>query len=77
MRVPDSFLEGAEVIDGELVSLRNHEYVVQHIPELLLLTRGNCDARIINRHQSLMNYLSKYVMKVSIVVYLVYSLGVI
>ena len=66
VRVPDTFLEGAEVIDGELVNLRNHGYVVQHVPELLLLTRGNCDARIINRHQSLMNYLSKYVMKAEV-----------
>ena len=48
---------------GDLRYLRNHPWLVEHIPELLSVWRGNIDAKVIKNQATLINYLVKYVVK--------------
>ena len=58
-------LSGAEINNtGDLQYLRNHPWIVEHIPELLSVWRGNIDAKVIKTQDTLINYLVKYVTKV-------------
>ena len=47
----------------ELRFVRNHQRIVKHIPELLLLWQANCEASIVQGHKQLMEYLMKYTLK--------------
>ena len=47
----------------ELRFVRNHQRVVKHIPELLLLWQANCEASAVQGDKQLMEYLMKYTMK--------------
>lgn len=53
----------AEFHMNELKILRNHPRIVQHIPEILSIWRGNVDQKLIESLQHLLRYLLKYVLK--------------
>ena len=60
----DTFARGAEFdIAGELDTLRNHGRIVNHIPELLTIWRGNIDQKIITSSDGLLKYILKYCLK--------------
>ena len=58
-RCPD----GGVVTEEELIFLRNHPFVVTHVPELLSLWRGNIDMKLVTNVEALEKYMTKYIMK--------------
>ena len=54
---------GASIKDGKLHIGRNHPRIVQTIQELLIIWRGNCDAKLVESLKALMKYVMKYVFK--------------
>ena len=59
----DCAAAGADIKDGKLHLMRNHPRIVETIQELLLIWRGNCDAKLVQSLEALMRYVMKYVMK--------------
>ena len=57
------FLDAASFILGNLEILRSHPRLVQHIPELLPLWRGNMDVKLIRSPETLLRYILKYILK--------------
>ena len=48
---------------GKLTLLRNHARLVMHVPELLIIWRGNIDAKLIESVEQTLKYILKYMMK--------------
>ena len=48
---------------GCLELIRNHPRIVTHIPEILLVWRGNTDAQIVKSYKQLLQYILKYMFK--------------
>ena len=59
----DQFSKAAAFVLGSLELLRNHPRLVQHIPDILGIWRGNMDAKLIKSPESLLRYILKYIMK--------------
>ena len=63
IRLEENMPDGAEFYRNKLNILRNHPRIVQHVPELLSIWRGNVDQKLIESLQHLLRYLLKYVLK--------------
>ena len=59
VRQPDKVQDGAEFRGKRLKLLRNHDRVVEHIPELLQIWRGNIDTKVISTVDNLLGYICK------------------
>ena len=59
VRQSDKVQDGAEFRGKRLKSLRNHDRVVEHIPELLQIWRGNIDTKVISTVDNLLGYICK------------------
>ena len=62
-RIVDQYPEGSGFIKGCFNMIRNHSRIVTHIPEILVVWRGNTDAQIIRSLQDLLRYVLKYMFK--------------
>ena len=62
-RMPNISPQGASIIDGTQVFLRNHPYIVTHIPEILIVWNANTETRPTNSYYQVLYYLLGYVMK--------------
>ena len=54
---------GADVIDEELLFIRNHPTLVHHIPEFLAVWGANVETRPVKSLKQVMRYLLKYLVK--------------
>ena len=63
LRIVGQLVDGAGFVKGELLNIRNHDRLVETIPEILTVWRGNTDAQLIKSLQHLMEYVLKYIMK--------------
>ena len=59
VRQSNKVQDGAEFRGARLKLLRNHKRVVEHIPELLQIWRGNIDTKVISSVDSLTGYICK------------------
>ena len=59
----EQFSKAAAFVLGSLELLRNHPRLVQHIPDILCIWRGNIDCKLIKSPESLLRYILKYIMK--------------
>ena len=60
--------DGAEIIVAKktptaIEFLRNHKMINEHVPEIALLWRANCDTKVILHQKQLEEYISKYIGK--------------
>ena len=54
---------GAEVVDEDLLFIRNHPTVVHHIPELLTVWCANVETRPVKSFEQVIRYILKYLTK--------------
>ena len=59
----DDFPLGAGFEYGKLRIVRNHPRIVMHVPELLVLWRGNVDQKLIDNPKQFLKYALKYLLK--------------
>ena len=59
----DDFPLGAGFEYGKLRIVRNHPKIVMHVPELLVLWRGNIDQKLIDNPKQFLKYALKYLLK--------------
>ena len=51
------------ITDGELVTMRTHQRLVRHIPEILSVWRANCEVTLVKSVQAIIKYVLKYCLK--------------
>ena len=54
---------GAEIVDKDLLFIRNHPTVVHHIPELLTVWCANVETRPVKSFEQVLRYILKYLVK--------------
>ena len=59
----DDFPLGAGFEYGKLRIVRNYPRIVMHVPELLVLWRGNVDQKLIDNPKQFLKYALKYLLK--------------